>query len=236
MENFENIPNSVSKDQLSPRQYKKFGDKSQIEKGFRPEDFYSREHVLKDSIKIPKSNRGVLIVPPIFDGWGFVTSAYNKEWCQDIKEETFIETIRKCNNLVQTKYRMRRAIGRGGQTNTSQNLMVMGLSTGILGFILMEYMIQANIETIIWAYVVGILFGMSLLIAIGVFISVFFIKSDMIDNDEKIGRELQQLLETENKITYRNLGYEWATNRDFFWLQLHKTQQRMSRDGTIEPR
>lgn len=69
--------------------------------------------------------------------------------------------------------------------------MVMGLSTGILGFILMEYMIQANIETIIWAYVVGILFGMSLLIAIGVFISVFFIKSDMIDNDEKIGRELQ---------------------------------------------
>lgn len=109
--------------------------------------------------------------------------------------------------------------------------MVSGLSAGILGFILMEYMIQANIETIIWAYIVGTLFGLSLLIAVGVFASVFFVKADKIDDDDKIGRELQQILESENKLIYRNLGYEWSANRDFYWLQLHKTQQRIDRGG-----
>lgn len=97
----------------------------------------------------------------------------------------------------------------------------------------MEYMINKNIESIYWAMAVAGFFGFSLVIAAIVFISVFFAKPDKQKKTDLIGRDVQMLLEQENKSLYRHLGYEWSTNRKFFWLQLHKTQQRVDKEKKL---
>ena len=196
-----------------------------IKEGFRPEDFYSRENILNNTIKIPKSNDKVKIIPPIFDGWGFRVDEFDEEFCDPIPEDVFKQTIRLCNKSVQVSYRKKRKIGRGKKSEWATIFLVIGSISGFCGFFLMEYMINTDTDDIYMALWVAVFFSVSLVIAAIVFVSVFFSK---VDNEEKIkdlSKKIDAILEAQNRVIYRDMGFEWSAPKNIFWLQLVKVQE-----------
>ena len=211
-------------DQGSLGSSKRFGKSSVIQVGFRASDFQTRKQTLQN-IRIPESNSRVHIIRSIIDGWGYQVATYDPIFCLNIPEDRFKETIRKCNRLLGRSYSEKKNDMKTPKNSLLNFLVVIGISISLTAFGLLEFIIFEKIDSVGMLSIPILLFLLTMILGIAIFVLSFFLKPKKRIKNEDIYENLKSLLSRDNKNFYENLGYQWVVPKKFLWLELHKISQ-----------
>jgi len=217
--------------------FKKFGKDLEVPSGFRPDDFRTREEFLqKRKVKIPFSTAFTHIVPPIFDGWGFLTNRYDTTFfigLDKVEKQDYEAMIRDLNHSIQVAYRKRRDIRYGFGQEASTYLLIIGLLFAFSGFITLESKITTGFQDD-WADNLGFgLFGISFLVVVYMVALTFCLTEHKNLSEKDIFEQISTKILKYN-IWLGKKGYELRTQKRFFWLEIRKLHERI--EGEIAER
>jgi hypothetical protein len=192
----------------------------------QPKDFFTRQdYVAGRKENLPQSTESILIVPPIYDGWGFIVDFYNPNFCEGMDEEVFKQSIRQINRTIQQTLCRNRANETKNFTFLHNILLFTGLLVLLLGFIILIMNVLRSDSSKYLCYLGIGLFAIVGMLSIGLFLSIFFFKQEEDLKETELYNKISKLLEDMNADYYRSRGFQWKTKSRFMWLELHKIKR-----------
>lgn len=234
---FEKSPNRASKESL-PKQ-----SSSNLRKGYTltrgrkmrrnglqrnenmllPNDFYNRgDFVSGRREKMPQSTDAMLVVPAMYDGWGFIVDFYDQSFCEGVSEEEFKDAIRAVNKEIQSTLCKNRANEVKNMTGLHNYLLFTGLLVLVLGFGILMSTVMSDKKSLMMCYVGLGCFALVGLLSIGLYLSIFMFKQEEELPETEIYNKVSKILEDLNNTRFKQAGLAWKTKARFFWLELHK--------------
>ena len=120
----------------------------------------------------------MLVVPPTFDGWGFIVDFYNPAFCNGVSEDMYKSAIRQVNKIVMGAKCKNRQIESRNLTGLHNILFIFGLVVLVIGFVSIEAAVLRGTKSMMLYYVGGVCFVLVSLLSIGLFISIFVFKQE----------------------------------------------------------
>lgn len=190
-----------------------------------PQDFYNRgDYIAGKRETTPQSSSSMLVVPSMYDGWGFIVDFYDPEFCQGISEDDFKSAIRSVNKVIQSTLCKNRANEIKNLTSLHNILLFTGLCVLLAGFGLLLSTVMSNDKSLLKCYIgLGCLALVGLL-SIGLYFSIFMFKQEEELPETELYNKICRILEELNNGKFRNAGLAWKTKARFMWLELHKTR------------
>lgn len=199
---------------------KKFGNQSQIEKGYRAEDFQTRIQILRN-LKIPLSTENTHIIRSRLDGWGYQTGRYDEKFCKKIPKVQYKKTIHEANDILFAAYMTIKNDSKTPKNEILNILMMIGILISVLAFMLFEYIVFQGIDKLWCVFLIAGLFLVPIGLSLVICSMSFFIKRKEKTSEKKIFEKLIKLFRKKNLI-YKDMGYQWVIPEKFFWLELRK--------------
>ena len=193
---------------------------------YKPSDFFSRENYINKQVeKIPTSNDNMIVVPPIYDGWGYIVDFYNEEFCSPLTEDQYKSAIRRLNRCIQSIRCKRRSNEIKNFTFLHNIMLILGLAILIIGFSVCEYAVLKEKSEKYYFYGAAGCFLIVGLLSIGLFLSIFVFQEDESISEVEIHKNLSKEIESINNTGFRQAGFEWKIPTKFYWLELHRIRK-----------
>lgn len=135
---------------------------------------------------------------PVYDGWGFRLNDYDPKFFQGFasfkpfKEDGYKTCIRQLNGIIQHSYRKRRDTRFGFMQNSINYLLIFGLLSGFTGFIYMEDNLGKENKAVYEKYGGLILIMMSVVAAVLLFLTTFFLEDHVGNSEPEIFNKLRK--------------------------------------------
>jgi hypothetical protein len=192
----------------------------------QPKDFFTREDfVAGQKENIPQGSESMLVVPPMFDGWGFLVDFFNPVFCEGIQEDVYKDTLRQVNKVIQQTLCRNRANEAKNHTSFHNILLFTGLFVLLAGFVSLMMGVLRSEASNMLCYMGIALFAVVLLVALGLYFSIFFFRQEEDLKETELYNKISKLLEDWNANYYKGRGFQWRTKARFMWLELHKIRR-----------
>lgn len=207
-------------------------------KGFNPQDFMTRAERRKQ-MSIPTTDERRIIVQPNKEGMGFKFDCYAPEILNGLLDEkTFKNTVYDAHRIVENKWLKKRK-EEEIDINARANYVLGGSTILVLiAFILIIIMIWgAHGDTAdVLLYIATALFAIAGSSTSVLVIRSLFIQPKFMNLEAEVRAELSEFLQKENKRFYKERGFEWEMQENFYWLELHNYNQKKTTEleGIIE--